>query len=86
MSDTVDTLRTMTPWLLALVPALIAAALGFWWYRGSRRTAINLAQSNGREQGFDNLVAFIDSFQYYLCRQNSGGESNRLSVSVAMKK
>jgi hypothetical protein len=71
----------MNAWLLAIVPTLVAAILGYWWYHRSRQTAINLAQSTSRERGFDNLVAFIDGYQYYLCRQNSGGADNRLSDS-----
>lgn len=61
-----------------LIGALIATVFGYWWYQRSRQSSINAAHVEGRERGFDNLVAFVDGYQYYLCRQNSGGDGNKL--------
>lgn len=66
--------------MLALIPLLITILFGVWWYQRSRQSSINAAHVDGRERGFDNLVAFIDGFQYYLCRQNSGGQENRFTA------
>ncbi|RIR97828.1 hypothetical protein [Mycobacteroides abscessus] len=79
--------------VISAIIALIALIASYLWYRGNRKltkesiavgersrvSGINSSRGDSRELGFQNMIAAIDTMQYYLCRQNSGGSANRLS-------